>query len=75
VIEKATNSSKQNLIEVFCESVGFWLIRRRASKLDALLAKAAIKITTSKLCRIVSMHGLDEASWDTLKRLMARRGT
>jgi hypothetical protein len=52
VIEKATNASKQNLIEVFCESAG---------KLDALLAEAAVEITTSKLCRVVSMNGLDEA--------------
>jgi hypothetical protein len=32
-----------------------------AGKLDALLAEAAIQITTSKLCRVVSMHGLYEA--------------
>jgi hypothetical protein len=61
VIEKATNASKHNLIEVFCESVGFRLIRRRAGKLNAVLAEAAVEITTSKLFRVVSMHGLDEA--------------
>jgi hypothetical protein len=58
VIEKATNASKENLIEV------------SASPLDSgeygaepvnLIAKAAVEITTNKLCPVVSMHGLDEA--------------
>jgi hypothetical protein len=60
VIEKATNASKHDLVEVLCQSVLFRWIRSRPGKLDALLADAAVEITTSTLWRVVSMRGLDE---------------